>query len=293
MALFTIIRVFVLAILFNLMLPTGDVYSDIALMIETIKFKNSDTYEMIGCRACYGKEEVEVKSVNNEYCTSCTREKFYNRCGGYPSVIDKLNVKYKGKCEQEKWGAYFNGSLVKGECDSRKMKCCFDLGVNSLNMSDYKECGVDACKIHLDYFGGRTNIKSVQDWKTKIDFYLDYRKVGGKNCELIQTYGYLILVPLTINLIFNIITYTKDFKNSKTTLLDIPIVLLCLYPQWRCLKILCRFIRNKDQDELEQELEENERNVSFLEPYLESAIQVQSSYLIFVVLFQSFYYFLR
>ena len=63
MGLFTIFRIFTLAILFNLCLPTGDIYSDIGLMVQTIKFKNSDTYEMLGCRACYGKEEAEMKRI--------------------------------------------------------------------------------------------------------------------------------------------------------------------------------------------------------------------------------------
>ena len=71
MALFTIIRIFVLAILFNLFLPTGDIYSDIGLMIETIQLRNSNSLEMSGCRACHGKEEVDIESANNDTCNSC------------------------------------------------------------------------------------------------------------------------------------------------------------------------------------------------------------------------------
>ena len=90
MGLFTIIRIFVLAISFNIFLPTGDIYSDIGLMVQTIKFQNSDSQEMLGCRACYGKEEAEIERRKLTNCTTCITKNLVNRCGRLPSSINKL-----------------------------------------------------------------------------------------------------------------------------------------------------------------------------------------------------------
>ena len=136
MGFFTIIRIYVLAISFNLILPTGDIYSDIGLMVQTIKFQNSDSREMLGCRACYGKEEAEVERFKLSNCTTCITKNRYNYCGNFPSSINKfLEVEGKTICEQEKWSVFYNGSLEKdGECDNSKW-CCFVTG-NETNRSD-------------------------------------------------------------------------------------------------------------------------------------------------------------
>ena len=114
----------------------------------------------------------------------------------------------------------------------------------------------------------------MQDWKTKTDFYDGYIKIGGKNCGLIQVYAYLMIIPVVINLIFNLNIFITDIKDSKTTLFELPILLIFLYPQWRCIKILYKYCKNKNEDELQQELEENDRDVSFIEPFIEAPFQV-------------------
>ena len=53
----TIIRIISLTIFFKLILPSGDVYSDVALMIQTWTFQNVESRELVSCRACYGKDE--------------------------------------------------------------------------------------------------------------------------------------------------------------------------------------------------------------------------------------------
>ena len=74
MALGSLIRIFVMTILFNLFLPTGDIYSDIGLMLETIQFRVSDSYEILGCRACHGKTEADIAElrINNCLCARGT-----------------------------------------------------------------------------------------------------------------------------------------------------------------------------------------------------------------------------
>ena len=70
MALLTVIRIFVLSILFNMMLPSGDVYSDVYLMYQTWTFQNTDSIEMSGCRACFGKSVKDLfpKKHESEKC---------------------------------------------------------------------------------------------------------------------------------------------------------------------------------------------------------------------------------
>ena len=51
---------FVTSLLFNVFLPTGDVGSDVYLMIKTILFDLGDSTELAGCRSCYGKSERDV-----------------------------------------------------------------------------------------------------------------------------------------------------------------------------------------------------------------------------------------
>ena len=43
-----------------MILPSGDVYSDIALMMQTWAFDNIESKELLGCRACYGKDEQDL-----------------------------------------------------------------------------------------------------------------------------------------------------------------------------------------------------------------------------------------
>ena len=80
MALFTIARIFVLTIFFNMILPTGDVYSDILLMFQTWTFQNTDSLEMVGCRACFGKTEEDLYPTERG-CKTCVTQNANFACG--------------------------------------------------------------------------------------------------------------------------------------------------------------------------------------------------------------------
>ena len=84
MTLITIIRIFSLTIFFNIILPSGDVYSDIALMIQTWTFQNIESTELSGCRACYGKDEQDLLSSQKD-CTMCITKMIFSR------VVDTLH----------------------------------------------------------------------------------------------------------------------------------------------------------------------------------------------------------
>ena len=66
MALLSVIRIFVMTIFFNMFLPSGDVHSDIYLMYETRTFQNTESLEMFGCKACYGKlSKIYIHQIND------------------------------------------------------------------------------------------------------------------------------------------------------------------------------------------------------------------------------------
>ena len=88
MAVFTIVRIFTLTIFFNTILPTGDVYSDILLMFQTLTFQNTDSLEMIGCRECFGKSEEDLYPTLND-CETCLTKNVVFRCGGYFTSMNK------------------------------------------------------------------------------------------------------------------------------------------------------------------------------------------------------------
>ena len=125
MALLNVIRIFVFSILFNIFLPSGDVYSDIFLMYQTWTFQNTDSLEMSGCRACFGKSVKDLFPRDDD-CEKCVTENFNFYCGKYFSFLNKyssIESESINKCENKKWRVYNNGSLGEGEC--KRHVCCF------------------------------------------------------------------------------------------------------------------------------------------------------------------------
>ena len=59
----SVIVTFSLCILLNVIFPSGDVYSDVALMIDTITFNVASNLEISGCRVCHGRNEAEVYKI--------------------------------------------------------------------------------------------------------------------------------------------------------------------------------------------------------------------------------------
>ena len=56
----SVIATFVMCILFNIILPSGDQGSDIYLMYNVLTFQLGVSLELSGCRACYRKTESEI-----------------------------------------------------------------------------------------------------------------------------------------------------------------------------------------------------------------------------------------
>ena len=153
MALLTLIRIFVLSILFNMMLPSSDVYSDVFLMYQTWRFQNTDSLEKAGCRACYGKD-VKDLVVNKDGCEKHVTKNFAFTCGEKSSFLDlysSLESATINKYENKYWGVNrSNGILHEGECGDLD-SCCFktnrkDSKGNKKNVNQTK-----TIQIHPDY----------------------------------------------------------------------------------------------------------------------------------------------
>ena len=402
MAFFRVVRIFILTIFFNAMLPTGDVYSDIILMFQTWTFQSTESLEMIGCRACFGKKEDSLYPTEKE-CETCVIKNFRFMSGGYFSTLNRLiEIENKNNCENGNWGGT-NDNLRDGECESNnfyyfcfetknnnseiknndedKIKsvqlhsrflidcddyyvrnvssnvfydtcllagkargdyCSFSVvrlndkeiskwlvennkifiktnftgialklllrnnsnsdlssivpveydnlnkdesfecgvfikpkNVNVIGDNKGVDCGLDTCKMHLDYLHYRVDgIHDLQSWQMDTTYFSGRVSVGGKKCHLFRVYAWTMLIPIVINLLFSGVVFYSDVKHGLSSKYEIPFLLLLLYPQWRATKILFRYISHKNVEELENQLNENDTKVSFIEPFCESGLQV-------------------
>ena len=90
----TVITTFIMSILFNVFLPTGDIGSDLNLMHQTLNYDLGESIELQGCKACYHKTEIEVyysenDSIHNEYKTCLYNPSFF--CGIRLPIVRKIN----------------------------------------------------------------------------------------------------------------------------------------------------------------------------------------------------------
>ena len=427
MELLTVVRIFVLAIFFNIILPTGDVYSDIILMIKTWNFRNAESIELIGCRACYGKTEEDLFSTQKD-CSMCITKNEEFLCGQYYKSLNKLvEIENKDTCENKKWGVGYSFlvpgvldvTLEEGGCDINH-NCCietknrlskigtkdgksnnsfrlnpnflvdcnnhflidlssnvfttclvvgktkgflcalkvvnihkdkikalvqanqkefsqpkftgiayhFILKYNStddsyslkdivrVEINDIKtiderfecgllikprninilgdkvgdDCGLDSCKVHLDYFHYHLDgIYDLKSWQTTIGYDNGQIRVGGKNCHMLRLYAWSMVVPIAINFLFSGVIFYMDVKSEFSSKYEVPFLLMLLYPQWRTLKILTKFLMHQNTEELTNQLDNNDKDVSFIEPFCESGFQV-GELLLYVYLTWMLYY---
>ena len=148
------------------------------------------------------------------------------------------------------------------------------------------DCGLSTCKMHLDYLHYHFmigKINDLQSWQTKHSYIDGLIKVGGKHCHLLRMYSWSMAIPIIINFFFSGVIFHNDWRSGFSTKYETPFLLLLLYPQWRTLKILIRYISHKDQEQLTNNLDENDKEASFIEPFCESGIQVNCVIQVFVI----------
>ena len=140
--------------------------------------------------------------------------------------------------------------------------------------------------MHLDFLHYRVDgIHDLQSWQMDSSYYNGRIRVGGKKCHLFRMYAWTMVIPIVINLLFSGVVFYSDWKHGRSSKYETLFLLLLLYPQWRTLKILFRYISHKNVEELETQLNENDIEVSFIEPFCESGLQVRlfTSQMLFLV----------
>ena len=366
------------SILFNVFLPSGDVYSDLSLMVNALNFNLGDSLLLSGYRACFGKNEQEVYNVVNGSCQHCLKNEYFT-CGAYPPMLDKIHeVQNTKTCTSEKWRFTNKNEFKRGDCNNTDGCClennnssrlnnpvsiidrnvlvscfsrgskadyelcylagntndnfCYRLGkldtfneqfrnlvntdvtnggnqslkgrvfkIKELTMDEVilekgyefvdgcgiyfapkeenqpkkgKSCGDDACLVHLQQLHVRTTMHDLKTWRTNTDFAQGI-KVGGKTCGLIRLYAWTILIPIILNMGFNLVIFRNDLKNGKANYFEVIPLLLLFYPQWKTLKFLANYAFNhRDETRLNNDKNEHDKDIGSLEPFLEASIQV-------------------
>lgn len=135
-------------------------------------------------------------------------------------------------------------------------------------------CNEDICLTHLKALHSYSSILGFAEWRKKTD-YVTGIKVGGLTCNLLKIYGSSIIIPMIFNFLFNAVWYIKDVREKKANILEVIPLLLLFYPQYKTVKFIAQFLFiHFDEKRLVEEKEENDRTIVYLEPYIESCLQV-------------------
>ena len=85
-----VISMFAQTILFSILGPSGDIYSDVGLMVNTLTFNLGESLLLSGCRACYKRNEDEVYTLKNRPCQTCFNDNEILDCGRHPQTLNKI-----------------------------------------------------------------------------------------------------------------------------------------------------------------------------------------------------------
>ena len=387
----TVIVSFVVCIAFNIFLNSFDVYSDIALTINTLTFNLGDSLLLSGCKVCNGKDDKDVFAVKNNSCQQCITQNYRFQCGKSFQVLDKISqLEKRDTCEYERFGVSWNPTSKS--YDWKNESCIDDLNVccventkqskikhpldavdkrilahqlnglknirddlnydvyiisgqlnnlycqkvyvnyvngQSSNIKPFLEtnitnnknqnqtewffkftrtsenktvlekgfdvnddcglfiiekqknhvknngetCETNTCLIHFQYLKFKQNISNLEQWKEST-FY-DYGvKLGGKTCAILHQYGLISLVPIILNFIFHMLLFIDDLKFDRAYKPEVIFVFGQFYPQWKTIKFLFNYIKDKNETRFNEAKENFDTQVGSLEPFLESAVQV-------------------
>ena len=183
----SVISTFVMCILFNILLPTGDIGSDLNLMHQTLSFNLGDSIELEGCKSCYFKLESDMynpkKDLPKKECKTC----FHTvKCGSmFPFFknLKELNERQELCLNDESFRITNKGILHKEECDESQANnnCCVRKTVgtkseNPINMLDPKKI----------FFSCR---KFTSTLPKDLEFCLAAGKASGSYCDSLWKYS--------------------------------------------------------------------------------------------------------
>ena len=134
-----VVSMFAQTILFSILGPSGDIYSDVGLMVNTLTFNLGESLLLSGCRACYKRNEDEVYSIRNRPCQTCFNDNENLVCGRHPQTLNKIQeLQNLESCPVDKhsdqnllkWHLSYNYKIETfefkvGECEGfGSLDCC-------------------------------------------------------------------------------------------------------------------------------------------------------------------------
>ena len=139
---------------FNMILPSGDVYSDVYLLINVLTFNLGDSIELSGCKVCYGVTEEELYAETTS-CDVCFTSKL-DSCGGYPQMLKKLtNIQNQKECGNNIYRVARTHEFNNHHCLNNDLCCLqsFKTVVNDINMLKLNPRLLYECfrNLHPDY----------------------------------------------------------------------------------------------------------------------------------------------
>ena len=75
-------------------------------------------------------------------------------------------------------------------------------------------------------------------------------------------------------MVFHLFLYLEDVKSNQALRIEIIFVFCQFYSQWKTLKFLFGYLRDRNEDKLNHAKDDFDKNDASLEAFLESAAQV-------------------
>ena len=129
MSVVSVVSTFVLCILFNIILPTGDINSDLYLMYQTLTFNLGESLELEGCKSCFHKTEKDVyypdEDLTNDDCKTCLFDR-HSYCGSIRQFIKKVRTlknEIQTCSNMKTFRITGNDDLKDGKCDELTDSC--------------------------------------------------------------------------------------------------------------------------------------------------------------------------
>jgi hypothetical protein len=137
------------------------------------------------------------------------------------------------------------------------------------------QCYDDICKRHLSVatlVANRT--VDINYWRSH-NIYFQGRDLGGSLCSCLLTYGWSVLIPVSIFYVFGILLFYRDIKSGKASFYEVIFAAFSSYPQWKVIKMWLNYATgNINEEQLTEEKAFIDGSVSSIEPFVESCFQV-------------------
>ena len=191
MSLATVLASFAVCLFFNFFLNSFDVYSDIALTINTLTFNVGESLLLRGCKVCYGKDEDEVYSLKNRSCQQCLTRNNMFQCGNSIEFLKKMSeLEHSEICTNERFGFVYNDTSKaidwkNGTCNDDIDHCCVENSQNKKKIST-----LDSIDKRITAYQVKAFSQLTMEWQRKFGIRATMFMLGGSlsnyQCQVIH-----------------------------------------------------------------------------------------------------------